>query len=101
MGVSRRSQAKPGRPSVPVEMERLVLQLARENPGWGYDRIVGALANLHVYISDQTVGNILKRHGLGSALERKRHTTWAKFMWRYVQAQLYLSWLPPRQRTCG
>jgi hypothetical protein len=41
---SRRRKAKPGRPSVSVETERLVPQFARENPGWGYDRIVGALA---------------------------------------------------------
>jgi hypothetical protein len=46
----------------------LVLQFARQNPGWGYDRIVGALANLGYHISDQTVGNILKRHGLGIAV---------------------------------
>ena len=61
---SHRRKAKPGRPSVSVEIERLVLQFARENPGWGYDRIVGALANLGCHSSDQTVGNILKRHAL-------------------------------------
>ena len=36
-------------------------------PLWGYDRIVGALANLGYTISDQTVGNILKRHGIAPA----------------------------------
>src|SRR5258708_2223893 len=35
-----------GRPKVDQETERLVVQMARENPSWGYDRIVGALANL-------------------------------------------------------
>jgi len=29
---------------------------------WGYDGIQGALANLGRDISDQMVGNILKRH---------------------------------------
>src|ERR1039458_8375501 len=82
---SSRRIAKPGRPFVPIEIERLVLQFARENPGWGYDRIVGALANLHFHISDQTVGNILKRHGLGPAPERKRHTTLAEFIPRHKQ----------------
>src|ERR1039457_7055359 len=56
-----------------------------ENPGWGYDRIVGALANLGYHISDQTVGNILKRHGLGPAPERKRNTTWAQFIRRHKE----------------
>src|SRR5450631_266955 len=58
--------------------------IARGNPGWGYDRIVGALANLGYHISDQTVGNILQRQGLGPAPERKRHTTWAAFIRRHT-----------------
>jgi hypothetical protein len=56
-----------------------------ENPAWGFDRIVGALANLGYRVSDQTVGNILKRHGLGPAPERKRHTTWAQFIRRHKE----------------
>ena len=48
-----------GRPKVDQEAERLVLQMAKENPSWGYDRIVGALANLGHRLSDQTVGNVV------------------------------------------
>ena len=33
-----------GRPRVDEETERLVVRMAKENPGWGYDRIVGAMA---------------------------------------------------------
>src|SRR6266851_2189596 len=36
----------PGRPTVQPEVEALVVRIARENSGWGYDRIIGALANL-------------------------------------------------------
>src|SRR6266516_7633132 len=54
----------PGRPRIDQEIEALVVRLAKENRSWGYDRIVGALANLGYTISDQTVGNILKRHGI-------------------------------------
>jgi hypothetical protein len=43
---------------------------------------VGALANLGHRVSDQTVGNILRRHGLGTAPERRRQTTWAQFIRR-------------------
>jgi putative transposase len=46
----------------------------------GYDRIVGALANLGHEVSDQTVGNVLRRHGIPPAPERKRRTTWAEFI---------------------
>ena len=52
-----------GRPRVDDEVEELIVRIARENPGWGYDRIAGALANLGHALSDQTVGNILRRHG--------------------------------------
>jgi putative transposase len=82
---SSRRKVKPGRPLVPAEVEQLVLQFARQNPSWGYDRIVGALANLGHRVSDQTVGNILKRHGLGPAPERKRNTTWAQFIRRHKE----------------
>jgi hypothetical protein len=41
---------------------------------------VGALANLGHEVSDQTVGNVLRRHGLPPAPERKRTTTWATFI---------------------
>lgn len=36
----------PGRPPVSAEVEALVARMARESAGWGYDRIVGALANM-------------------------------------------------------
>jgi putative transposase len=52
-----------GRPRVDKEIEDLVMQMAKENRGWGYDRIAGALAELGYDISDQSVGNILKRRG--------------------------------------
>jgi putative transposase len=54
--------------------------MARENRSWGYDRIVGALANLGYHVSDQTIGNVLRRHGIPPAPARKRTTTWAEFI---------------------
>jgi putative transposase len=54
--------------------------MAKENRDWGYDRIVGALANLGYGVCDQTVGNVLQRHGLVPAPERKRTTTWSAFI---------------------
>ena len=62
---------RPGRPTMDKAVEDLVVRMAKENRSWGYDRIVGALANLGYIISDQTVGNILKRHGVPPAPERK------------------------------
>src|SRR3989454_1926392 len=69
-----------GRPPIDAELEALVVRMARENRSWGYDRIVGALANLGHTVSDQTVGNVLKRHGLPPAPERETTTTWKEFI---------------------
>src|SRR2546430_11202514 len=44
------------------------------------DRIAGALANLGYKVCDQTIGNVLQRHGLPPAPERKRTTTWPAFI---------------------
>jgi len=54
--------------------------MASENRDWGYDRIAGALSNLGYVISDQTVGNVLRRYGLPPAPERKRTTPWSVFI---------------------
>ena len=70
----------PGRPRIDPEVEALIVRMAQENHSWGYDRIVGALANLGVTVSDQTVGNVLKRHGIAPAPERKTTTTWKEFI---------------------
>src|SRR5450830_101395 len=75
-----RARRTRGRPRIDREVEELIVRMAEENRSWGYDRIVGALANLGHEVSDQTVGNILRRHGLPPAPEHKHTTTWAAFI---------------------
>ncbi|HXN07628.1 MAG TPA: hypothetical protein VN944_11275 [Nitrospiria bacterium] len=70
----------PGRPKTGKELEYLIVRMAKENRSWGYDRIVGALANVGYTVSDKTVGNILKRNGLAPAPERKKATPWKEFI---------------------
>jgi len=70
----------PGRPRIDPAVEKLIIQFAQENRTWGYDRIVGALKNVGYTVGDQTVGNILKRHNLPPAPERKKTTTWREFI---------------------
>jgi transposase InsO family protein len=74
-----KQRRSPGRPTIDPELETLIVCMAQENRSWGYDRIVGALAHLGYTVSDQTVGNILKRHGIPPAPERKT-TTWKEFI---------------------
>ena len=51
------------------------------NSGWGHDRIVRALANLGHSVSDQTVGNVLRRNGIA----RSQTTTWKDFISSHLE----------------
>jgi len=73
-------RTRVGRPAITQDVVDLVLRFAKENPTWGYDRIADALANVGHTVSDQTVGNILKGHGIEPAPQRKRTTTWSTFL---------------------
>jgi putative transposase len=62
-----------------VEVVALVLRLARENPRWGYLRIVGELRKLGVILSATSVRNVLRRHRLKPA-PRRSGPTWGEFL---------------------
>jgi len=77
---SEKRRKTAGRPAVSLEIIELFLRFARENTTWGYDRIQGAFANLGHTVSDQSVGNILKKHVIEPDPERKRGaTSWEMF----------------------
>ncbi len=56
----------------------LILRMARENPGWGYCRIQGALKNLEHRVAESTVRNVIKEHGILPAPQRP--TSWRGFL---------------------
>lgn len=68
-----------GRPGIRREVRDLVLRLARENPRWGYQRIVGELKGLGTPVSATTVRTWLRASGLGPAGTR-RGITWREFV---------------------
>jgi putative transposase len=68
-----------GRPPMRREIRDLVLRLARENPRWGYQRIVGELKGLGVTLSATTVRNWLRGAGLAPA-GRRGGLTWREFI---------------------
>ena len=69
------------RPRVAEEVEQLVVRMAEENPTWGYRRIQGALANLGHRIDKLTVRNILRRHHMEPAPQRRKAgMSWAQFL---------------------
>ncbi len=76
-----------GRPTIPAEIEVLILRLARENPRWGHRRIQGELGKLGHTVSASTVRAALRRHRVPPVPQRRRATTWRDFI-RSHQDQL-------------
>jgi hypothetical protein len=70
---------RPGRPATDREIRALILQLARENPAWGYRRIHGELAGLGVRIAASTIWTILQGAGIEPA-PRRSSETWRAFL---------------------
>jgi transposase InsO family protein len=77
---SDRKINKPGRPRVRQVIVDLTVKFARENPTWGFDRIQGELSKVGYQISDTTISNILKAHGIERAPTRKRTGSWETFL---------------------
>jgi hypothetical protein len=71
---------KAGRPRKAVDVRKLVLELARDNPGWGYTRIRDSLRGLKIEIGRTTVANILAEAGIEPAPERNCKRTWQLFL---------------------
>ncbi|MEO8391856.1 MAG: hypothetical protein ABI700_02585 [Chloroflexota bacterium] len=76
-----------GRPKISPEIETLVVQMARENAHWGYDRIEGELVKLGYSIDRSTIRNLHKRHHLLPAPKRQPKSTWRTFL-RHYQHQM-------------
>src|SRR5882762_3818859 len=69
---------RPGRRNVLVEVRRLVVRIAEENPTWGYTRIQGALKNVGHRVGRSTIRRILKAAGLPPVPQRP--TSWQTFL---------------------
>ena len=77
----------PGRPRIGEEVRELVLRLARENPRWGYLRIVGELAGLGIALSATSVRKLLNEAGLGPA-GQGGGLPWREFIRRQAQSMI-------------
>jgi hypothetical protein len=60
----------PGRPRTARTVRSLVLEMARDNPSWGYRRIHGELTGLGSKLAPSTVWQILKDAGIDPAPRR-------------------------------
>jgi hypothetical protein len=69
-----------GRPRKPADVRSLVLDLARDNPAWGYTKLRDALRGLKIEIRRTTVASLLAQAGLEPAPERIGKRTWTHFL---------------------
>ncbi len=69
----------PGRPPLQSSLRALILRLGRENPHWGYKRIVGELKGLGISVSATSVRKVLLAGGLQPAPDRS-HSSWRAFL---------------------
>ncbi len=79
-----RKEAPRGRPAISRELAALILQLARENPTWGYGKLEGELGKLGYVIGRSTVRDVLKRQHVPPAPTRAQYgSTWRTFLSHY------------------
>ena len=80
---------RAGRPALRREIRALVIRFARDNPRWGYQRIVGELIlkGLGMAVSATTVRTWLRAAGLGPAATRGG-MTWREFVRAHRRSML-------------
>jgi putative transposase len=78
---------RSGRPSTVAAVKKLILRMARENPGWGHRRIQGELARLGHQVAPSTVWEILHAAGIDPA-PRRSGPTWRQFLSAQARAMI-------------
>ncbi|NDJ79073.1 MAG: transposase [Chloroflexi bacterium] len=77
---------KPGRPPIDSDLEGWVLQVARDNPTLGYDKLEGEMRKLGFDVGATTIRTVLLRHGVPPAPERSRQgSSWRTFLNHYKE----------------
>jgi len=81
---------------VAPELEKLVVKLIQDNPTWGSNGIVGALANLGYTLIDVTIDNIRRRNGLAPVPIRGKNSSWRRFLQAHWETLLAADSSPPK-----
>jgi putative transposase len=82
----------PGRPPLGAELQSLIVRLARENPRWGYRRIVGELRKLGLRVSATSARAVLKRREIPPA-PRRSGPSWRTFLRAQAQGVIVCDFL--------
>jgi putative transposase len=78
-----RLKSRPGRPAIPLELQKLIRRMANENPTWGQERIANELLlKLGVHVSPRTVQKYLPHRPPGRPRGDLR---WSTFLRLHAQ----------------
>jgi transposase InsO family protein len=81
-----RRKCRSGRPRIPLELQRLIRRMARENPSWGEERIANEmLLKLGLRLSPRTIRKYLPKSSVSGGNSR-RDQRWATFLKNHAQA---------------
>ena len=69
----------PGRPRIDEDCRQLILRLAKENPRWGYLRILGELLKLGHAVSATSIRNVMQTHRIPTSPQRSG-LSWREFL---------------------
>ena len=82
-----RWKARPGRPPIPADLQRLIVTIARANPTWGEERIANELLlKLGLAVSPRTIGRYLRP--VRSPRGGRPSQRWATFVRNHATAVL-------------
>jgi hypothetical protein len=82
-----RWKSRPGRPTIPVDLQRLIVAIARANPTWGEERLANELRlKLGLTVSPRTIGRYLRQ--LRPPRDRRSAQRWATFVRNHAHAVL-------------
>lgn len=71
---------KKGRPLIRPKFKQYFIQMAKDNPRWGYETISNVLKMLHIQVSPSSVRNNLNKVGIYPAPDRDKTQTWHEFL---------------------
>jgi len=74
-----RGRPRRGRPPISAECRELIIQMAKENPGWGYFRVRGELLKLGHGVAATTIRSVLSRAGIPPS-GRRAGLSWKQFL---------------------
>ncbi len=79
-----RWKSRPGRPRIPPELRALIRAMARDNPGWGEERIANELLlKLGIQVSPRTVRKYMPKRPQGQPRGDQR---WSTFVANHAKA---------------